>query len=232
MEQGNRSSKEFAALKLDLTKAYDRVHWGYLEDVLLQLCFHRKWVQWIMVCVTTVRYSVHFNNVSLESFVPSCGLHQSDPLSPYLFLFVADGFSRLIQEQVRLRSLNELHICRQAPGISHLLFADDTLLFIKASEEQARKVKEVLKTYEKSIGQLVNPSKCSMLFGKNCSYQEKERVLQILQVPNTAVREKYLGLPMLEGRMNDGKFKSTKEKLVNWCSNWAKRTCQWQLRKC
>jgi hypothetical protein len=54
MEQGNRSSKESTALKLELTKVYDSVHWGYLEDVLLRLGFHRKWLQWIMVCVTIV----------------------------------------------------------------------------------------------------------------------------------------------------------------------------------
>jgi hypothetical protein len=54
MDQGNNSCKEFGALKIDLTTAYDHVHWGYLEDVLLRLGFHRKWVPWIMVCVTTV----------------------------------------------------------------------------------------------------------------------------------------------------------------------------------
>jgi hypothetical protein len=55
---------------------------------------------------------------------------------------VADGFSRLIQEQVRHRSIEEMHICRQAPGILHLLFVDDTLVFIKATEEQAVRIKK------------------------------------------------------------------------------------------
>jgi hypothetical protein len=149
MDQGNNSCREFGALKLDLSKAYGRVHWGYLEDVLLWMSFHHKWVQWIMVCVTIVRYSVHFNNVNLESFTPTCGLRQGDPLSPYLFLFVADGFSKLIQDRVQHRHIQELHVCRQAPGISHLLFADDTLLFLKATEEQALKVKEVIQVFEK-----------------------------------------------------------------------------------
>jgi hypothetical protein len=54
MEQGNRSCKEFAALKLDLIKAYDRVHLGYLEDILLRLSFDQKWEQCIIACVTTV----------------------------------------------------------------------------------------------------------------------------------------------------------------------------------
>jgi hypothetical protein len=73
------------------------------------------------------------------------------------------------------------------------------------------------------MGQLVNPSKCLMMFGKNCPNMVKERVLQILQVPSTAVGEKYLGLPTRDGRMDDGKFKSTKQKLVTKCSNWAEK---------
>jgi quinolinate synthase len=70
---------------------------------------------------------------------------------------------------------------------------------------------------------LVNPAKCSMIFGSNCSVQEQERVLQILQVTNTTMDAKYLGLPTPEGRMGKGKFKTTKEKLVNKCTAWAER---------
>jgi hypothetical protein len=66
---------------------------------------------------------------------------------------------------------------------------------------------------------------------KNCPDLVKERVLQILQVPNTAAGEKYLGLPTLEGRMNDGKFKSMKQKLVNRCSNWAKKNMSMAAKK-
>jgi hypothetical protein len=54
IRSSNSSCKGFGAYKLDLTKAYDRVDWGYLEGVLQLLCFHSKWVQWIMECVTTI----------------------------------------------------------------------------------------------------------------------------------------------------------------------------------
>jgi hypothetical protein len=67
----HNSCKRFDALKLDLTKAYDRVDWNYPERVLSRLGFHSKWTWWIMECVTTVRYSVCFNNVHLNSFVPT-----------------------------------------------------------------------------------------------------------------------------------------------------------------
>jgi hypothetical protein len=83
-----------------------------------------------MKCVTTIRYSVRLNNVLLDFFIPSRGLRQGDPLSPYLFLFVADGLSKILQYEVERGALHELKICRNAPSISHLLFTDDTLLFL------------------------------------------------------------------------------------------------------
>lgn len=67
-------NEEFCAYKLDLSKVYDRVDWGFLKKLLEKLGFHRKWVQWVMTCVTTVRYSVCFNGVPLHPFSPSHGL--------------------------------------------------------------------------------------------------------------------------------------------------------------
>jgi hypothetical protein len=70
--------KNFCAYKLDLSKAYDRVDWGFLQCLLEKLS---RWVQWIMTCVLTVRYSVRFNGMPSYSFSPSRGLRQGDPLS-------------------------------------------------------------------------------------------------------------------------------------------------------
>jgi hypothetical protein len=80
-------------------------------------------------------------------FSPSRGLRQGDPLSPYLYLFVAHGLSKLINRKVEVQALQELHICKGAPGVSHLLFADDTLLFFKANPDQAKVIKDILDTY-------------------------------------------------------------------------------------
>ena len=96
-----------------------------------------------MTCVTSVRYTVKFNGTLLDSFAPSRGLQQGDPLSPFLFLFVADGLSALLKDGESKGDYTLLKIFRRAPGVSHLLFADDTLLFFKAKEEQALKVQEV-----------------------------------------------------------------------------------------
>lgn len=176
-----------------------------------------------MECVTTVRYSVHFNGSSLGYFTPTRGLRQGDPLSPYLFLFVADGLSTIIQNQVRCGELEELKICRRAPGVSHLLFADDTLLFFKGEEEQGRVVQRIISMYERCTGQMVSHSKCSMMFGSGCSSEAKKELLQIMNIQKEALEERYLGLPTPEGRMSKARFKSVKEKLAKPFDNWSEK---------
>jgi hypothetical protein len=141
---------------LDLSKAYDRVDWVFLEEVMHKMGFSRWWIQWIMSCVTTVRYSMKFNGALLEAFSPSRGLRQGDPLLPFLFLFVADGLSALLQSEISSGGISPIKICRRALGVSHLLFADDTLLFFKASSDQADRVKTVIDTYASATGQLIN----------------------------------------------------------------------------
>ena len=118
-----------------------------------------------MTCVTSVCYTVRFNGVDSAPFTPTRGLRQGDPLSLYLFLFVADGLSTLINRKVSVGAIQELKVCRNAPGVSHLLFADDTLLFFsRATADQAAEVKDILETYGRCTGQQVNPTKCSIMF--------------------------------------------------------------------
>ena len=144
IHQEKREDNSFCAYKLDLSKAYDRVDWGFLERVMVKLGFAHRWVQWIMTCVTTVRYTIKFNGTLLQSFAPERGLRQGDPLSPFLFLFMADGLSELLKQGVRTNAIEPVKVCRGAPGVSHLLSADDTLLFFKATQQQAEAVKRGL----------------------------------------------------------------------------------------
>jgi hypothetical protein len=173
-----------------------------------------------MACVTSVRYQVIFNGTLLDSFSPTRGLRQGDPLPPFLFLFVADGLSTLLQKEVHEQNIEPLRICRRAPGISHLLFSDDSLLFFKAQVDQAAKIKEVLDVYTSSTGQLINPDKCSILFGESCSLLRRTEIKQQLQVTQETFETKYLGLPTPEGRISKGKFVSLQAKLARCLVEW------------
>jgi hypothetical protein len=214
IQQDNSDRSNFCAYKLDLAKAYDRVDWKYLENVLVKLGFHWKWVQWVMACVTTVRYSVRFNGVLLDTFQPTRGLRQGDPLSPYLFLFVADGLSKVLQHEARNGSIEGVRVCRRAPEITQLLFADDSLLFFRANSSQASYVKMALDRYSRAIGQLINFDKCSILFNA----KQEGNVMDEVKT-----QAKYLGLPTPEGRMKAEKFQAITERLIKRCSAWDER---------
>jgi hypothetical protein len=167
-----------------------------------------------MQCVTSVRYNVKLNGTLLESFAPSRGLRQGDPLSPFLFLFVADGFSALLKKEIDSNLVDPVKVCRRAPGVSHLLFADDTLLFFKVTPQQARHVSRIIDTYAEATGQLVNHAKCSILFGPRCPQAICAEVSQILQIQASEFEDKYLGLPTPQGRMHKGRFLSLQERLL------------------
>jgi hypothetical protein len=190
---------------------------------MLKLGFDARWIGWIMACVKSVTFRVRLNGNYLRRFKPTRGLRQGDPLSPYLFLLVADGLSRLIQHEIDRGNLQELKICRQSPGISHLLFADDSLLFFRAEEQQILKIKSILQAYEEATGQMLSPGKCSLLLGNKCTEEVGKQTMELLNVQNASFEEKYLGLPVPDGRMKNGKFVPIKDKYKKKMSDWSEK---------
>ncbi|XP_071679666.1 uncharacterized protein [Lolium perenne] len=203
---------QHCALKLDMRKAYDRVEWNYLKAIMLRMGFHGRWVSLIMRLVSSVSFSVLFNGTPLESFRPSREIRQGDPISPYLFLIAAEGLSGLLKKSRQSLHLQGIQVAPSAPAVNHLLFADDSQLFVKASTAGARDVTEILKKYCDASGQRINLDKSSVFFSKGCPEVVRQSVKGILQVPNETLNEKYLGMPSDVGRSLNGAFKYLKDR--------------------
>jgi hypothetical protein len=127
-------------LKLDMSKAYDRVKWTFLEKIMCRMGFHQKWISLMIECISTVSYSILVNGEPHGHIKPSRGLRQGDPLSPYLFLLCAEGLHSLIKKAKRDGAIQGVSLCRDGPKITHLFFVDDSLLFSKATPTACGKI--------------------------------------------------------------------------------------------
>jgi hypothetical protein len=187
------------AIKLDMHKAYDRVEWNFLEKIMMRLGFQADWVKLIMSCVSSVSYQVRVNGQDSDYFAPSRGLRQGDPLSPYLFLLCAEGLSSLLKHEEDAGNIIGVKVCRDAPAVSHLLFADDSLILMRADSVNASALKKVLDDYCSSSGQLVSEDKSSIFFSPCTSVESREEVCLELNILTEAITDKYLGLPPVVG---------------------------------
>ena len=109
---------------------------------MVKLGFPEEWIDRVMSCVTTPSFSVRINGKAYGNIIPSRGLCQGDPLSPYLLLLCAEGFTSLLSKAEAEGRLHGVQICRRAPSISNLLFANDSLIFCQANQEEVLLISE------------------------------------------------------------------------------------------
>ncbi|KAK2360556.1 hypothetical protein QL285_085815 [Trifolium repens] len=223
LKRRTKGAKGELALKIDFSKAYDKVEWGYLKGVLGRMGFSETWIQWMMVCVSSVNYSALVNFDKVCPIHPGRGLRQGDPLSPYLFILVTEGLTSLIHKAVASGDLHGVKICRGAPIVSHLLFADDCFLFCRSNLSETRKLMEILKTYEVASGQEINLSKSKVFFSQNLSRAGQEELSNIMGVKHVLGTGTYLGLPSMVGRSKKETFAYIKDQIWKRINSWRSR---------
>ena len=151
----NQKSKKggFMALKLDMSKAHDMVEWHFLDLTMRRMGFSNRWVDLIMACVGSVSYQILVNGVPKGDIQPTRGIWQGDPLSPYLFLICSEALNQQLQHAAKSKVIRGFSLCQNGPRINHLYFADDTLLFCRASRGDLEAILQVLQLYEQASGQ-------------------------------------------------------------------------------
>ena len=210
----------FMAVKLDMSKAFDRVEWGFISKVMEKLGFCNRWRDLVMQCITSVSYSVLINGVAHGNIHPSRGLRQGDPLSPSLFLLCAEGLSTLIHQAARKKLITGISITKGCPKVTHLLFADDSILFCKASLEECHLLRSILMEYEEASGQKVNTDKSSIFFSPNTAQATRDEIFNILGPMQNSRLTKYLGFPSLIGRSKKQVFAILKERIGQKLAGW------------
>ena len=144
---------------------------------------------------------------------------QGDPLSPSLFLLCAEGLSALIHEAARNQNKTGISIARGCPRVTHLFFADNSILFCKANPEECQELKLILRRYEEALGQKINTDKSSVFFSPNTSQDIKDEIFNILGPMQDSKHTKYLGLLSFIGRSKTQVFSILKERILlerNW----------------
>lgn len=131
MKLKKHGSEGEVALKLDVSKACDRVEWSFLQNRMVSMGFDDMWVRWIMFCVSTISYSISFNGMSVAPITPKRGMRQGDPLSPYLFFLCVEGLSKALTTIATSANINGCKISLSAPAVTRLLFADNIFLFLR-----------------------------------------------------------------------------------------------------
>ncbi|KAA3473503.1 reverse transcriptase [Gossypium australe] len=197
--------KGFMAVKLDMSKAYDRVEWVFLKEVMLKLGFARRWVELISKCLNTASFAVNINGRRGRTFEATRGL------------------SALIRLALKEGVLKGAKASRGGPEITHLLFADDCILFGEATREGANRMKGILKEYERCSGQCVNYDKSTIFYSSNTAEGNRETVAAILGMRHSTDMEKYLGLPSVVGRQKKASFQVLKEKILFRIKGWSNR---------
>ncbi|XP_060183197.1 uncharacterized protein LOC132613164 [Lycium barbarum] len=190
----------YTVMKLDMTKAYDKLSWGFLTSVLRKIGFGENFIVHIWELVANNWYSVLINGQPHGFFHSTRGVKQGDPLLPTLFIIVAEVLSRALNSLHQNQGFCGFGMPKWSPRINHLCYADDTIIFASACEISLKMIMEVLADYEKASGQLINKAKSAVYLHDRVDEIEFQRVERITSIGRQAFPIIYIGCPIYYSR--------------------------------
>ncbi|GKV44307.1 hypothetical protein SLEP1_g51499 [Rubroshorea leprosula] len=219
IDEVKRKKKKSFIFKVDFEKAYDKVCWGFIEYMMLRMGFCEKWRGWIKECLRSSSVSVMINGSPTREFRVSKGIRQGDPLSPFLFLIVAEGLNGMVTAASEKQLYKGVKVGTDDIMVSHLQFADDTIFFGEATDENIWAIKCIVRSFELVSGLKVNYAK-SQLMGVNVEEAWVEKMAYRLYCKRKDLPFKYLGIPIGGNHrriaMWHNLMESVKKKLAPW----------------
>jgi hypothetical protein len=158
------SKKAGMMMKLDMSKAYDRMNWDFLIKNLLAFGFEEGWVTWVMNLVTSAFFSILLNGSPTRTFNASRGLRQGDPLSPFLYIILAEGLGRSLSQAKSEGMIKGLPLIQGEEALSHLQFVDDNLLMGSPMVKEVKGFKSILDLFNSASSTVINQEKSQLFF--------------------------------------------------------------------
>lgn len=152
------------AIKLDLSKAFDRVEWNFLITIMQKLKFPNHLISLIHHCLISTQIAVRFNQQKTSYFSPPCGLRQGDPLSPLLFILCIQGLSMLLNESLFSERWQPIFIKKNPLSITYRTFADDIILFLPSFHSGNARTFKRFHIFSPASGKRINFSKSNIIF--------------------------------------------------------------------
>jgi hypothetical protein len=201
-------------LKLDFAKAFDTVNWDGLNHILRARGFHQVWCNWMQDILSSSKSAVLVNGCPGRWINCKRGLRQGDPLSPYLFLLVADTLQALIKTAAAAKH----PIDSGAPPVV-LQYADDTLIVLQGEVAAAQELKSILHRFSEATGLKINFSKSTMV----PIHMEQQLIQQCTDILGCSLQtfpQNYLGLPLSAYKLPQAAFATYVDKTDRFLSSW------------
>ncbi|XP_057770894.1 uncharacterized protein LOC130990686 [Salvia miltiorrhiza] len=182
--------------------------------------FNERFIQWISIIFNSARISILYNGQLSGYFACSRGVRQGDPLSPIIFGIAEDVLSHLFSNCVRSGHLVPMDYSRATHFPTHLLYADDILIFCKASVKNARKIKEILELYGDLSGQICSPEKSRVFFSEKVQPGLRHGISRCMGFSLGELPVIYLGVPLFVGRIKASYFDAIHDRIIQKFARW------------
>ncbi|XP_062085660.1 uncharacterized protein LOC133791760 [Humulus lupulus] len=158
---GRKNKQASCLFKIDLQKAYDSLDWKFLQEMLTALKFPGQFIQLVMICVTTARFSVMINGAPTNLIHARRGLRKVDLMSPLLFVIGMEYLSRILAKVAKQPDFQYHPRCGSLQ-LTHMCFADDLLLFSKGDFKAAYLLLRGFQLFSETFGLKANKTKSSI----------------------------------------------------------------------
>ncbi|MCI03301.1 RNA-directed DNA polymerase (Reverse transcriptase), partial [Trifolium medium] len=207
------------ALKIDISKAFDTLDWGFLLKVLHAFGFNSTFCNWINTILNSARLSISVNGAQEGYFNCNRGVRQGDPLSPLLFCLAEDVLSRGISKLVHDGKLDLIRGTRLVNVPSHTLYADDIMVFCRGTNSNLHALSQLFSDYALASGQVINANK-SVLFSGAMSQHRTAHFAHLLGFKIGSLPFLYLGVPIFRGKPKVAYLQSFVDKIRTKLSAW------------